>query len=300
MIKCHLGGGTILYPNIKDKKTFKEYQKTNPDFIIPLMYDVIGRNILKNNKKLLLLIINNVLNTSFKLEDITIKDGRVKKEWKKEKGRECDILVEIGRNVINIEINKKHTSVKDKKNMSYVGNLYNNYYDYEICQININDYDIFNEGEEIYVSMIKEMKKGFERIENLKIYDVNIGKFKEKCYTNSRRYDKDFITLMKIFESKSRKEIEKEIKDSILLKEVYEMQDKLNREDFVLERFPDDLLHELEKKEIKEEGIKEGIKKRNKELINSMIKKGMSKEEIADLLNCNIDHVNIYNSKNEE
>ena len=163
----------MIYPNIKDKKTFKEYQKTNPDFIIPLMYDVIGRNILKNNKKLLLLIINNVLNTNFKLEDIIIKDGRVKKEWKKQKGRECDVLVEIGRHVINIEINKRYTNTKDRKNMSYVGNLYNNYYDYEICQININDYDIFKEGQEIYVSMIKEIKKGLERIENLKIYDLN-------------------------------------------------------------------------------------------------------------------------------
>ena len=298
-----------MYKTINDKKSFKEYRENNPDFIIPLMYDVIGRNILKNNKKLLQLVINNVLDTNFKLDDIIIKDGRLKKQYKKEKGRECDVLVEIGMHVINIEINKKYTSTKDKKNMSYVGNIYNNYYDYEICQININDYDIFKEGEEIYVSMIKEIKKGFERIRNLKIYDLNVGKFKEKCYTNSRRYDKDFITLMKIFESKSRKEIEKEIKDSILLKEVYEMQDKLSREDFVLERFPDELLHELEKKELKDDlekakeelrKTKEETKNLKEEIIIKLLNKGMSKEEIADLLDCNIDQINIYNSKNEE
>ena len=298
-----------MYKTINDKKSFKEYRENNPDFIIPLMYDVIGRNILKNNKKLLQLVINNVLDTNFKLDDIIIKDGRLKKKFRKEKGRECDVLVEIGMHVINIEINKKHTNTKDRKNMSYVGNLYNNYYDYEICQININDYDIFKEGEEIYVSMIKEIKKGLERIENLKIYDLNVGKFKEKCYTNSRRYDKDFITLMKIFESKSRKEIEKEIKDSILLREVYEMQDKLSRENFVLERFPDELLHELEKKELKDDlekakeelrKTKEETKNLKEEIIIKLLNKGMSKEEIADLLDCNIDQINIYNSKNEE
>ncbi len=87
------------------------------------------------------------------------------------------------------------------------------------------------------------------------------------------------------------------------------MQDKLSREDFVLERFPDELLHELEKKEIKEELEKakneaekakqeiekakeEGIKQRNQELIKSMTKKGMSKEEIASILDIDIKKIN--------
>ena len=74
------------------------------------------------------------------------------------------------------------------------------------------------------------------------------------------------------------------------------MQDKLSREDFVLERFPDELLHELEKKEIKEEaekekikakeeGIKEGRKEYHNEIVLLLKQKGMSEEEIKILLN---------------
>lgn len=80
------------------------------------------------------------------------------------------------------------------------------------------------------------------------------------------------------------------------------MQDKLSREDFVLERFPDELLHELEKKELKDdlEKAKEETKKLKEEIIIKLLNKGMSKVEIADLLDCNIDQVNIYNSKSKE
>ena len=108
------------------------------------------------------------------------------------------------------------------------------------------------------------------------------------------------------------------------------MQDKLSREDFVLERFPDYLLHEMERKEFKEElenakkeaeeklekekikarekgleeGIKEGIKEGKKEgkqegkkeereyIIKKMFEKGMSTKDISDLLDIDIDNIN--------
>lgn len=276
------------YYQIKDKDSLQEYQSTHPDFIIPLIYDCVGRNILKNNKKVLLLIINNVLNERFEEEDIILKDGRVKKERRGERQRECDVFVEVDRRAINIEINKKKTSSMNQKNMSYLGDLLKNYYEEEIIQINLNDFDMFKRGEPIYLSKIKEEESGRERFEHLKIYDVSIGNFKKLCYTNSIRYENDFIKLMEIFESNSRREIESKIGSSTLLREVYEMQDKLSREDFVLERFPDDIFHEMEKKEMKEVGIeqgrKEGIKEGEQKVIKKMLEKNMSKEEIANLL----------------
>lgn len=60
------------------------------DFIIPLIYDVIIRNILKQNKDLLVLIINNVLETKYKKENIYLKDVKLVKRNRKEKQRECD------------------------------------------------------------------------------------------------------------------------------------------------------------------------------------------------------------------
>ena len=276
------------YYAIKDKESFRQFQREHPDFIIPLIYDSIGRNILKNNKQVLILMINNILQTHFTEDEIILKDGRIKKERYREKQRECDVFVEVGEKVINIEINKKKTNSMDRKNMSYIGDMLKNYYEAELCQINLNDFDIFKRGKEIYLSKMKEEESGLDRFEDLKIYDVSIGVFKEKCYTDSRRYDEDFVTLMQIFESNSRREIEQKIGTSILLREVYEMQKKLNNEDFILERFPDDVFHEMEKKELKKEGIEQGIEQEKAEVIKTLLKKNMTPEEIADLLDYDI------------
>ena len=275
------------YYAIKDKESFMRFRKEHPDFIIPLIYDSVGRNILKNHKQVLLLMINNILQTNFKEDEIILKDGRMKKERYREKQRECDVFVEVGEKVINIEINKKKTNSMDRKNMSYIGDMLKNYYEAELCQINLNDFDIFKRGKEIYLSKMKEEESGLDRFEDLKIYDVSIGVFKEKCYTDSRRYDEDFVTLMQIFESNSRRKIEQKIGTSILLREVYEMQKKLNNEDFILERFPDDVFHEMEKKELKKEGIEQG----KIEIIKTLLKKNMTPEEIANLLNYEIEKV---------
>ncbi len=276
------------YYAIKDKESFRQFQREHPDFIIPLIYDSIGRNILKNNKQVLILMINNILQTHFTEDEIILKDGRIKKERYREKQRECDVFVEVGEKVINIEINKKKTNSMDRKNMSYIGDMLKNYYEAELCQINLNDFDIFKRGKEIYLSKMKEEESGLDRFEDLKIYDVSIGVFKEKCYTDSRRYDEDFVTLMQIFESHSRRGIEQKIGTSILLREVYEMQKKLNNEDFILERFPDDVFHEMEKKELKKEGIEQGIEQEKAEVIKTLLKKNMTPEEIADLLDYDI------------
>ncbi len=77
------------------------------------------------------------------------------------------------------------------------------------------------------------------------------------------------------------------------------MQKKLNNEDFILERFPDDVFHEMEKKELKKEGIeqgrmqgiKQGIEQEKVETIKTLLKKNMTSEEIANLLNYEIEKV---------
>ena len=52
--------------NFKMKKDVIEYMNENEDFIIPMMYDCIGKNLLKNNMKLLFMVINNILKKDFK------------------------------------------------------------------------------------------------------------------------------------------------------------------------------------------------------------------------------------------
>lgn len=96
------------------------------------------------------------MNTNFKKEDIVLKDGRTKKEKQTEKQRECDILVELDHHTINLEINKRKTNSMEDKNLGYLGDMLKNYTSKEICQININSFDRYKEGKEIYKSSIRD------------------------------------------------------------------------------------------------------------------------------------------------
>ena len=242
---------------------------------------MIGRNILKENKQALIVIINNVLKQNFKVEDIDIQDGRVKKETLKEKQREADVFVSIEKNKINVEINRKEniTDTMNQKNMTYLADLIKNFGEEMICQINLNTFDAFGQEEKIYKSQIKN-EKGEVRIKNFIIYDVTLPLFKNICYTDSELKE-DFLKLMKMFSCDSKKEIEKMIKGNHLLEEVYGMQKKLNSDEFILEHFPDELYHELEKKEFLEKGREEGKIETTLELAKKMLKEGASLDFIT-------------------
>lgn len=285
------------YP-FKNKQELIEYQKENPDFIIPLSFDMIGRNILKENKQALIVIINNVLKKNFKVEDIDIQDGRVKKETLKEKQREADVFVSIEKNKINVEINRKEniTDTMNQKNMTYLADLIKNFGEEMICQINLNTFDAFGQEEKIYKSQIKN-EEGEVRIKNFIIYDVTLPLFKNICYTDSELKE-DFLKLMKMFSCDSKKEIEKIIKGNDLLEEVYRMQKKLNSDEFILEHFPDELYHELEKKEFLEKGREEGKIETTLELAKKMINKKMDLSEISDITGFSLEELNkIVNEK---
>ena len=59
--------------------------------------------------------------------------------------------------------------------------------------------------------------------------------------------------------------------------------------DLALEELRQRLDYNTSRNEAKEEGIEEGIQKNQKEVVLKMYKKGMSKEDIANLLDLDID-----------
>ena len=266
------------YP-FKTKEELMKYQEENPDFIIPISYDYIGRNILKRNKKLLTLIINNVLRINFKEDDILVLDGRVEVNTLNEKQREADVFVHVQNNYINIELNRSErlSDTLNKKNMGYVADMLKRFGDGTIYQINLNTYDSVGLKQAIYVSQIMT-KEGIVRYESLIIYDVTIPILAKMCYTNNEIYEERFLLLMRIFMLDSRKEIQEIIKDDPFLKEVYHMQERLNKEDFILEHFSDEEFHKQEKKEYLEIGREEGREEGRKEGIKEGITKAEKKE----------------------
>ena len=95
---------------------------------------------------------------------------------------EVDAIYENNTSIINIEINYQNYNTLDVKNMKYVCHLVlkqtkiNDKYPKlkPIYQININNFDVFNEGKFIYRSYIMEETLHKKRNDFISIIDINV------------------------------------------------------------------------------------------------------------------------------
>lgn len=269
--------------------------KSNPDFIVPMIYDCISKDLFKKNPKLLALLIRNVIKEDIKETDISLGSESIPRTHFHEKSKEQDIFVKSKDKVTNVEINSgiRRTKTLDYKNLTYVGSLMSFYYGKTVRQINFQKYDIIDDKDAIQTFTFRN-EKGKSRKNKVYIYDVNVAKFKNISYTNSK-YEKEFILLMKIFLLDSKKQIKKIIKDNEFMKEVHTMHESLSTDEFVLKHFPDELFHKLEKEEEREEGRKsgfrEGVRKNTLKLARKMLKKGIDTSSIAEITGLSLDKI---------
>lgn len=282
----------------KNKEDVKRLMTTNSDFIVPMIYDVISKDLFKQNPKLLSLLIRNVIGEEIKEEDMILEPEKLPRKQLEEKRREQDVCVKNENKVTNVEVNSgiRRTKALDYKNLTYVGSLMSFYYGKCIRQINFQRYDVIEGKEEIQKFTFKS-QNGKSRENEVYIYDVNVAKFEKISYTNSR-YEKEFVMLMKIFLLDSKKKIKEIIEDNEFMKEVYKMHERLSTGGFTLNHFPDELFHQMEKEEERANGLTEGFtngaKSKTLELAKKMISEridtnivsrvtGLSKESIKAL-----------------
>lgn len=277
--------------NCKTKEDVTKLMKFNSDFIVPMIYDCISKNLFKENPKLLALLIRNVIGEEVTEKDIFLGSESVPRTNFDEKMGNQDIFVVSLDKVTNFEINnrKRRNKKLDDKNLTYVGSLMSFYYGKAIRQINFQNYDIIDDKDEIQKFTFKN-QHGKDRKNKVYIYDVNVAKFKGISYTNSK-YEKEFILLMKIFLLDSKKKIKEIIGDNEFMKEVYTMHESLSTEGFTFKHFPDELLNQLEKEEEREEGMIEGAKRKTLELAKKMIKEGIDASSVSKITGLSKDKI---------
>lgn len=277
--------------NCKTKEDVTKLMKFNSDFIVPMIYDCISKNLFKENPKLLALLIRNVIGEEVTEKDIFLGSESVPRTNFDEKMGNQDIFVVSLDKVTNFEINnrKRRNKKLDDKNLTYVGSLMSFYYGKVVRQINFQNYDIIDDKDEIQKFTFKN-QHGKDRKNKVYIYDVNVAKFKGISYTNSK-YEKEFILLMKIFLLDSKKKIKEIIGDNEFMKEVYTMHESLSTEGFAFKHFPDELLNQLEKEEEREEGMIEGAKRKTLELAKKMIKEGIDASSVSKITGLSKDKI---------
>ena len=260
-------------------------------------YDKAFKEIMlkKENFNILKSVLETILET--KIKEIKLQPLNLTNNNIHIKGKEVDLLITTDIGKIEVEVNTYYKDYVKPRNFCYISNIYSNQIssgetyneEVEVIQINLN-YNI-KDNKKMRIYKVRD-EEGKEYIKNFRIYEINMEKYKEMWYDKKEKeIDKYKYLIMLDMEVK-------EIKTLPVDKVVEEYMDKIEKlnEDpifinWISKEEDERKIRNTELSLAKEEGIEQGINTGKKELINSMIKNGISIEEISKSTGLSIDEI---------
>ena len=147
------------------------------------MKDIVFKSILKKDETHLIIrvLVKELL--GLELFDIKEKDSGFTAKGKNQRGEACDYMVTVDGRTISLECNRNYNNSLFTRNISHLRRMIIQN-DFEIVQINIDNYDIGGRDKLIYEYSLKEKdRKGDEIYENLiKIFHINMPKLEKIVY----------------------------------------------------------------------------------------------------------------------
>lgn len=280
--------------------------------IIPMTYDRVFKSVLQDKelRNYLIDILSNI--TKIPKEEfkgnIVFKNSELSNNENNEKLKIADLIIELDKSVINLEMNKRlylglidkndRYIYKIKEGIVYQGQKEINFK--RIIQINFDNYELFDERTIIKFEMI-DKERGIIRSERVKassieIYHVNLKNIERMYYNKEKltKLEKELVIMTLKDEkelkdiSKGDKELEKVAKKIVTLSREEELQGiyiKEDQDEWIRDRYKEEGL-----KLGIEQGLKQGIKDTAKKLLKSNVDisiissaTGLSKEEIKKL-----------------
>lgn len=207
------------------------------------------------------------------------------------------MLISIGDNVINLEMDRRYYSGSNKKNNKYIHKIVNHYNPKNTVQICFTSY---KEGEELKGGK-KSIRKYMFQDSDGNVEDYGLEKYKiDLEYIENKYYNNDELTRReKIFLmfKESNREILKEIsKGDKIMDKIYKRLDKLS-EDEALSLLYDEKEREEEKKQAEieyaeEHGLNKGISQGIKQTAKNLLSMNMSFEDISKATGLSIEEIN--------
>ena len=282
--------------------------------IIPGTYDLVFKSIMQDKKcrRYLEYIIHECtkIDEKYIRKNLVIKNSELPVKSLSQKKKITDLVVEIGKNIINIEMNNYYYKGLFERNDAYLNELRNlkpkeEYSDIpKLIQINFDNFNRFNKTIMKFVIMNEETH--IKETDNYEKYHINLKKINEKYYNKEKlnKFEKRLLVLtldneeelIKISKGDDMmKKVEEKIIElsedqaRILCYDEEEHKEKVRRAVLITEK---EIAKEEGKKEGLEEGKKEGIKKGIEKGIQKGIEKGektKQKEIAINMINSNFD-----------
>ena len=277
--------------------TIKGYTN-NPELrkkeVIPGTFDAVFKAVLTEEKEVLAEIIELVIGIP---KEEVIKNGVIiNSEYVRENiietDKKSDLLISIGDNVINLEMDRRYYSGSNKKNNKYIHKIVNHYNPKNTVQICFTSY---KEGEELKGEK-KSIRKYMFQDSDGNVEDYGLEKYKiDLEYIENKYYNNDELTRReKIFLmfKESNREILKEIsKGDKIMDKIYKRLDKLS-EDEALSLLYDEKEIEEEKKQAEIEYAEEhGLNKGIKQTAKNMLERNMNIDVVAEITGLSLEEV---------
>ena len=273
--------------------------KPNKDELIPGTFDPIFKSLMINNKKYLADIISGItgINKTEVLKNIVYKNSEYPVGNYEEKRKTSDLIVEIKKNIINIEMNRFYYKGLTYRNESYLAKMRTVYSDEgnKFIQINIDD---FNKSEEIITKFEMLSKKTFETDGSMEKYRVNLALIEEKYYNGLEltKLEKELLMLR----IKSKKILNEISMGDDLMEEVNKELNSLSDDKIIQMEYDYDEKLRYEATQVGleqgleqgiEQGIEQGSKQKSIEIAKKMLDKNMPIEDISDITGLSIEEI---------
>ena len=181
--------------------------------------------------------------------------------------------------LLNTEFNCNYTNEGYLKNIVYVCHMLLKYADgssgkvYTKCiQININNYDVYNEGKFVYKDEIFPKNRNKENF-ILTIYHINVALLRKMSYDDIRKLNRDGLEYLSLICITNNKKAF--ASDKMMLRIVKEL-DAMQKNYDELIYYDPKKFHEAEMKEI-------AIEKSNLAIAKKLIKKGSTKDFVIEI-----------------
>lgn len=277
--------------------TIKGYTN-NPELrkkeVIPGTFDAVFKAVLTEEKEVLAEIIELVIGIP---KEEVIKNGVIiNSEYVRENiietDKKSDLLISIGDNVINLEMDRRYYSGLNKKNNKYIHKIVNHYNPKNTVQICFTSY---KEGEELKGEK-KSIRKYMFQDSDGNVEDYGLEKYKiDLEYIENKYYNNDELTrrekIFLMFKESNREKLKEISKGDKIMDKIYKRLDKLS-EDEALSLLYDEKEREEEKKQAEIEYAEEhGLNKGIKQTAKNMLERNMNIDVVAEITGLSLEEV---------
>ena len=277
--------------------TIKGYTN-NPELrkkeVIPGTFDAVFKAVLTEEKEVLAEIIELVIGIP---KEEVIKNGVIiNSEYVRENiietDKKSDLLISIGDNVINLEMDRRYYSGSNKKNNKYIHKIVNHYNPKNTVQICFTSY---KEGEELKGEK-KSIRKYIFQDSDGNVEDYGLEKYKiDLEYIENKYYNNDELTrrekIFLMFKESNREKLKEISKGDKIMDKIYKRLDKLS-EDEALSLLYDEKEREEEKKQAEIEYAEEhGLNKGIKQTAKNMLERNMNIDVVAEITGLSLEEV---------